>query len=70
MIKDEFITLEHKDDRSPAILRKKYIKGIEAIDSKSSKIIYGDKRLVEVEVIGKASKLRAMLYANNTDDPE
>lgn len=70
MIKDEFITLEYKDDRSPAILRKEYIKGIEAIDSKTSKITYGKNRLVEVEVIGKASKLRAMLYANNQEDYE
>jgi len=61
-VKDEFITLEHKDDRSPAILRKKWIKGIESIDSKSSKITYGENRLVEVEVLGKASKIRSMVY--------
>lgn len=58
-VKDEFITLEHKDDRSPAILRKSKIKGIESIDGKSSKIFYGDR---EVEVLGKASKIRAMVY--------
>ena len=61
-VKDEFVTLEHKDDRSPCILRKEYIKGIESIDDKSSKITYGENRLVEVEVLGKASKIRAMVY--------
>lgn len=59
VIKDEYITLEYKDDRSPAILRKSKIKGIESIDGKSSKITYGDR---EVEVLGKASKIRAMVY--------